>query len=140
MSEDTIEYWEGKLPLLTEHTSERERASVECERELDQMKIAEYMEKHIGEEHDGIVSSVVNFGLFVQLPNLIEGLIRLDDLKDDRYIYDETTFSLIGQRTKKIYRLGDELHIRVKAASKINHTVDFELAPKKGEEDGEKEK
>jgi ribonuclease R len=140
MSEDTIEYWEGKLPFLTEHTSERERASVECEREVDQMKIAEYMEKHIGEEHDGIVSSVVNFGLFVQLPNLIEGLIRLDDLKDDRYIYDETTFSLIGQRTKKIYRLGDELHIRVKAASKINHTVDFELAPKKGEEDGEKEK
>ncbi len=139
MSEDTIEYWEGKLPFLTEHTSERERASVECEREVDQMKIAEYMEKHIGEEHDGIVSSVVNFGLFVQLPNLIEGLIRLDDLKDDRYIYDETTFSLIGQRTKKIYRLGDELHIRVKAASKINHTVDFELAPKKGEEDGEKE-
>lgn len=139
MSEDTIEYWEGKLPFLTEHTSERERASVECEREVDQMKIAEYMEKHIGEEHDGIVSSVVNFGLFIQLPNLIEGLIRLDDLKDDRYIYDETTFSLIGQRTKKIYRLGDELHIRVKAASKINHTVDFELAPKKGEEDGEKE-
>ena len=67
------------------------------------MKIAEYMEKHIGEEHDGIVSSVVNFGLFVQLPNLIEGLVRLDDLKDDRYIYDETTFSLIGQRTKKVY-------------------------------------
>ena len=139
MSEDTIEYWEGKLPFLTEHTSERERASVECEREVDQMKIAEYMEKHIGEEHDGIVSSVVNFGLFVQLPNLIEGLIRLDDLKDDRYIYDETTFSLIGQRTKKIYRLGDELHIRVKAASKINHTVDFELAPKKGEEDDKEE-
>lgn len=140
MSEDTIEYWEGKLPFLTEHTSERERASVECEREVDQMKIAEYMEKHIGEEHDGIVSSVVNFGLFVQLPNLIEGLIRLDDLKDDRYIYDETTFSLIGQRTKKIYRLGDELHIRVKAASKINHTVDFELAPKQGEEDDKEEK
>ena len=139
MSNETIEYWEGKLPFLTEHTSERERASVECEREVDQMKIAEYMEKHIGEEHDGIVSSVVNFGLFVQLPNLIEGLIRLDDLKDDRYIYDETTFSLIGQRTKKIYRLGDELHIRVKAASKINHTVDFELVPKKDEVNAKEE-
>lgn len=140
ISNETIEYWEGKLPFLTEHTSERERASVECEREVDQMKIAEYMEKHIGEEHDGIVSSVVNFGLFVQLPNLIEGLVRLDDLKDDRYIYDETTFSLIGQRTKKVYRLGDELHIRVKAASKINHTVDFEIVPKTdGEENGKEE-
>ncbi|MEG0137850.1 MAG: ribonuclease R [Bacilli bacterium] len=129
ISKETIAYWEQKLPLLTEHSSEKERASVECEREVDEMKIAEYMEKHIGEEFDGIVSSVVNFGVFVQLPNLIEGLVKIDDLKGDRFIFDETTFSLIGQKTKKIYRLGDSLHVKVKGASKEARTVDFELAP-----------
>lgn len=128
MSKETIDFWENKLVFLTEHCSERERAAQDCEREVDDMKIAEYMEKHIGEEYDGIVSSVVSFGLFIELPNLIEGLIKLDDLKDDRYIYDETTFSLIGQNTKKIYRLGDKVHIKVKSASKEARTVDFELA------------
>ena len=131
MGTETIEFWENKLPFLTEHSSAKERASVECEREVDDMKIAEYMEKHIGEEFDGIISSVVSFGLFVELPNLIEGLIKLDDLKGDRFMYDETTFSLIGQKTKKIYRLGDELHIKVKSASKIARTIDFEIADKK---------
>ena len=100
------------------------------------MKIAEYMEKHIGEEYDGIVSSVVSFGLFVELPNLIEGLIKMDDLKDDRYIFDETTFSLVGQNTKKRYRLGDKLHVKVKAASKEARTVDFELCESKDVNNG----
>ena len=131
IDKDTIEYWDNKLVYLTEHCSERERAAQDCEREVDDMKIAEYMEKHIGEEYDGIVSSVVSFGLFVELPNLIEGLIKMDDLKDDRYIFDETTFSLVGQNTKKRYRLGDKLHVKVKAASKEARTVDFELCESK---------
>ena len=131
IDKDTIEYWDNKLVYLTEHCSERERAAQDCEREVDDMKIAEYMEKHIGEEYDGIVSSVVSFGLFVELPNLIEGLIKMDDLKDDRYIFDETTFSLVGQNTKKRYRLGDKLHVKVKAASKESRTVDFELCESK---------
>lgn len=125
ISTDTIKYWEQKLVPLAEHTSERERASIECEREVDDMKMAEYMEKHIGEEYTGIVSGVMSFGLFIELPNKIEGLVRIDDLRDDYYRYDESTFSLIGNKNKRGYRLGDEVTVIVKAASKINHTVDF---------------
>ena len=89
------------------------------------MKMAEYMEKHIDEEFTGIVSGVMSFGMFIELPNKIEGLVRIDDLKDDYYTYDESTFSLIGNKNKRGYRLGDEVTVIVKAASKINHTIDF---------------
>jgi len=122
---DTIKYWEQKLLPLAEHTSERERASIECEREVDDMKMAEYMEKHIDEEFTGIISGVMSFGMFIELPNKIEGLVRIDDLKDDYYTYDESTFSLIGNKNKRGYRLGDEVTVIVKSASKINHTIDF---------------
>ena len=124
---DTIKYWENKLTPLAIHTSERERASVECEREVDEMKMAEYMEQHIDEEFSGIVSGVMSFGMFVELPNKIEGLVRIDDLTDDYYIYDESTFSLVGSKNKRGYRLGDEVKVIVKSASKINHTIDFVL-------------
>ena len=127
ISADTIKYWENKLTPLAMHTSERERASVECEREVDDMKMAEYMEQHIGEEFNGIVSGVMSFGMFIELPNKIEGLIRIDDLTDDYYRYDESTFSLIGNKNKRGYRLGDEVKVIVKSASKINHTIDFIL-------------
>ena len=124
---DTIKHWDQKLAPLALNTSERERASIECEREVDDMKMAEYMEKHIGEEFTGIVSGVMSFGMFIELENKIEGLVRIDDLTDDYYIYDESTFSLIGNKNKRGYRLGDKVKVVVKAASKINHTVDFEL-------------
>ena len=124
---DTLKYWDQKLVALGEHTSERERASIECEREVDDMKMAEYMEKHIGEEFTGIISGVMSFGMFVELPNKIEGLIKIEDLKDDYYRYDESTFSMIGNNNKRGYRLGDTVKVEVKAASKENHTVDFIL-------------
>jgi len=122
---DTINYWDQKLAPISLHTSERERASIECEREVDDMKMAEYMEKHIGEEFEGVVSSVMSFGMFIELPNKVEGLVRIDDLTDDYYRYDESTFALVGNNNKRGYRLGDEVKVIVKAASKINHTVDF---------------
>ena len=127
MDKDTLEYWDNKLVFLTEHSSERERAAADCEREVDDMKIAEYMEKHIGEEYEGMINSVLNFGIFVELPNLIEGLVKVDSLKDDRYIYDETTFSLVGQSSKRRYRLGDKVKVKCVAASKEMKTVDFEI-------------
>ena len=135
MSKETIDYWDNKLVYLTEHVSEREKAADDCEREVDDMKIAEYMEKHIGEEYDGIVSSVVSFGMFIELPNLIEGLVKLDTLKDDRYIYDEKTFALIGQSNKKTYRLGSPVRVKVVAASKEAKTVDFEIIQASTEEE-----
>ena len=120
--------YDYKLTDITAHSSERERAAVECEREVDDMKKAEYMQKHIGEDYEGVVSSVMPFGMFVELPNLVEGLIRLDDLTDDYYTYNEDTFSLVGKKNKRGYRLGDKVKIKVKAANKEAKTVDFIIA------------
>ena len=125
LNNETFKYWDTKLVMIADHSSKKERASIECEREVDDMKKAEYMEKHIGEAFKGIISGVMSFGIFVELPNKIEGLIRMEDLTDDYYIYDETTFSLIGRKNKRGYRLGDSIDVVVKSASKINHTIDF---------------
>ena len=124
---DSIEAEEEKLPLIAEHSSKKERDSVECEREVSDMKKAEYMQDHIGELYNGMISSILSFGMFVELPNLVEGLIRLDDLTDDHYTFDESTISLIGKNNKRGYRLGDEVSIIVKAANKEAKTVDFVL-------------
>ena len=127
MDNETVKYWDNKLVFLTEHSSQKERDAVECEREVDDMKMAEYMMKHIGEEYEGMVSSIVPFGMFIELPNLVEGLVRLDDMTDDHYIYIEDTYSLIGTKNKRGYRLGDKVRVRVKDANKYSKTVDFEL-------------
>lgn len=128
---ETIKYYETNLPFLTDHASYKERMAVECEREVDDMKKAEYMMDHIGEEYSGMISGVVSFGMFVELANSIEGLVRLDDMTDDFYTYDEATFALIGKKNKRGYRLGDNVNVIVKAASKEAKTVDFELAKQK---------
>ena len=127
INNEVIEYWDNKLTYLTEHSSEKERDSVDCEREVDDMKKAEYMMNHIGEEYEGIISSVTSFGMFVELPNLIEGLVKIDSLNDDKYIYDETTFSIRGDKNKRGYRLGDKVRIKVVGANKEAKTIDFEL-------------
>ena len=126
-SNETIEYWERKLPVLGEHTSEMERLSIECERQVTNMKMAEYMKAHIGEEFEGIISSVTSFGAFVELPNLIEGLAKLDSFKGSSYYFDESTFSLISAKDKRGYRLGDNVVVKVIAASKEQKTIDFEI-------------
>ena len=124
---DVLKVEEAKLPLIALHSSEMERASVECEREVDDMKMAEYMEKHIGEEYTGMISGITKFGMFIQLPNLIEGLIKIDTLADDHYEYDEATIRLVGTKNKRGYRLGDKLDVVVVAANKEAHTIDFEI-------------
>ena len=131
MSRGTVKYWSEKLVLLGDQTSECERAAIECEREVDDMKKAEYMQEHIGEDYEGIISSVLNFGMFVELPNLIEGLVRLDSMKDDVYTFDETTFTVRGNKNKRGYRLGDKVRVKVIAASKEEHTIDFEIVKEK---------
>ena len=125
---ETVSYWERELPILCEHASEKERDSIECEREVDDMKKAEYMISHIGEEYTGMISGIMNFGMFIELPNLVEGLVRVDDLTDDHYLYDESTLTLRGIKNKKGYRLGDTVDVIVKAANKELRTVDFVLA------------
>ena len=126
MSNQTINKWQEKLVYIAENSSFKERESVECEREVEDMKMAEYMEDHIGEEYKGIISGVTNFGMFIQLDNLVEGLIHVNDMKD-YFSFDEVTQSLIGERTKEKFTLGDEVLIKVKAASKKAKTIDFEL-------------
>lgn len=124
---DTINYYQRELPVVAQNTSICERRSIECERAVDDMKKAEYMLEHIGEEFDGTISSVMNFGMFVELPNLIEGLVKLDTLKKDYYTYDESTFTIRSQKDKRGYRLGDKVRVRVVAANKEKRTIDFEV-------------
>ena len=124
---DTVTYYENTLPSLTNDASEAEQNSIECERQVDDMKMAEYMLNHIGEEFDGIITGTTNFGMFVILDNLVEGLVRIDSLVNDRYFYDEETLSLVGSKDKRGYRLGDNVRIIVVAASKEKRTVDFEV-------------
>ncbi len=105
-----------------------ERNAIDCEREVDDMKKAEYMLKHIGEEYEGMISSIMSFGMFIELPNLVEGLIRVEDLTDDHYAFDESTLTLRGVKNKRGYRLGDQITVIVKAANKELRTVDFVVA------------
>ena len=128
IDKDTINYIDDKLVYIGEHTSDTERIAADCEREVDDMKMAEYMMDHIGEEYEGMITTVTNFGMFVELPNLVEGLVRIDDLIDDTYIYDEETFTLRGVNNKRGYRLGDKVRVIVKAANKEAKTIDFLIA------------
>ena len=128
---ETIRYWDLKLISIAEHSSEKERNAISCEREVDDMKKAEYMIKQIGEEYEGMITSVLNFGMFVELDNLIEGLISNDDMRGDTYYYDESTFSYVGKNSNKRYRLGDRVKVTVLNASKENKTVDFILSEMK---------
>ena len=125
----TIKKWEEKLVYITEHSSDRERAAVECEREVEDMKMAEYMEEHIGEEFEGMVSSVTNFGMFVELDNLIEGLVPLREM-NDFFHYDEERMTLTGERTNIKYSIGDRLLVKVVRASREEKTIDFEVVKK----------
>ena len=134
---ETIDYYNANLDYIAGQASEREQASVDAEREVDDMKMAEYMEKHIGEEFDGVISGVESFGLFVELDNLIEGLVHVNSLKGDYYNYVEELLCLIGQNTKKRYTLGDKVRVKVVGASKEARTIDFELVGDKI--DGDKE-
>ena len=125
----TIRKWEEKLVYIAEHSSSRERASVDCEREVEDMKMAEYMEGHIGEVFEGMISSVTSFGMFVELDNLVEGLVPLRDMPDF-FHYDEVRMTLTGERTHVKYTIGDRVLIKVARASKEEKTIDFEIIKK----------
>ncbi len=136
INNETIEKWEKELPDIGMQTSQREQDAVEAEREVDDMKKAEYMESHIGEIHKGIISGVTNFGFFVELPNSIEGLVHVNSLTGDYYTYVPDLMALIGQNTKKKYRLGSRITIKVIGASKEAQNIDFEISG--GAKDGNK--
>ena len=126
VEEAFVEEYKKQAEERAKQSSERENIATKVERESEDIKKAEYMEGKIGEEYEGIISSVTSFGIFVELENTVEGLIRFDDLGDEYFIYDEERKMLIGEHTKTTYKIGDKIRIRVKDASKLMRTVDFE--------------
>lgn len=127
LSVETIKYYEQALVQIAQMSSEREVASVNAERDVFDMKAAEYMESHIGEEYEGIITSVTNFGFFVELDNLIEGLVHVNTLKKDYYNYVEDLLAMVGKSTKKMYQIGQKVRIKVENASKATANIDFVL-------------
>ena len=124
---ETINYWEENLDYIALNCSNREQKAVEAEREVDDMKMAEYMSSHIGETFIGTVTTITTFGMFIQLNNLIEGLVHINTLEGDYYSYIPEIYAIIGQRTKKRYRLGDKLKVKCVAANKETKQIDFVL-------------
>ncbi|GAB2691545.1 ribonuclease R [Paenibacillus thermoaerophilus] len=131
LSEQRHEALAARMPDIARQSSERERIAAEAERDTEQMKKAEFMADKIGEEYEGIISSVTNFGIFVELPNTVNGMIRLSDLTDDYYHFHEQHHALIGERTSKVYRIGDEVRVRVVRVNMDEYTIDFELLEQK---------
>jgi len=138
MSMTTINTLDNSLIEVAEHSSERELAAIDAEREVLDMKMAEYMEDHIGEEYEGVIDTITNFGFFVELPNLIEGLVHVQTLKGDYFTYIPELLAMVGKSTKKTYRLGDKVKVKCVAASKETSMIDFELV-KVDEKNGNKE-
>ena len=124
-SDEVVNKWDSTLYDISNQTSQKEQDAINCERDVDKMKKAEYMEQHIGEIYPAVISGVTEFGLFVELPNTVEGLIKTEDLPNDYYIYDVNTLSLIGRRPKNKFTLGDKLTVKVLKASKETSMVDF---------------
>lgn len=124
----TREKWNQLMPEIADHTSKRERRAVDAERETDDLKKTEYMLDKVGEEYDGIISSVTNFGMFVELPNTIEGLVHVSAMNDDYYRFDERHLAMIGERTAKVFRIGDEITVKVINVNKDERAIDFEVA------------
>ncbi len=121
----TIAYWGAHMEEIANHTSERERRAVDAERDTESIKKAQYMSDKIGEEFEGIVSSVTNFGMFIELENTIEGLVHNSNLTDDYYNFDERTMSMIGERTGRIFRIGDKVKVKVHDVNLEESSVDF---------------
>ena len=122
--------WKKQMPILAANASATERNADSCEKAADKMKMAEYMQDHIGEEFEGMITSLTKSGFFVELPNLIDGFVNIQTFTDDKYIYDESKFCFIGRDNHKKYRLGDRVTIRVIGANKAASTIDFEIKSK----------
>jgi ribonuclease R len=156
LPEEREAYLKQRMPEIAQHTSERERVAVEAERETDDLKKAEYMMDKVGEEFEGLISGVTSFGMFVELENSVEGLVRMSYLTDDYYHYHDKQHALIGERTAKVFRIGDEVKVRCISVNVDERTVDFEMvdmkprfekrytagtpAPKKAEKAGQRAK
>lgn len=118
-------HYERLLPEVAVQTSALERRADEAERETDKLKKCEYMSRFIGEEFDGVISGVTGWGFYVELPNTVEGLVRVSEMKDDYYVFDEQSLELRGEMTRRVYRLGQRVRVQVTGTDKFSRTIDF---------------
>lgn len=128
----------AQAAIVSVQASEREVVALEAERAVYDMKMAEYMSYHIGEEFDGVISGVTEFGLFVELPSTIEGLVRMSDLDDDYYVYDEGQYRLVGSRTGRVYRLGDSVRVQCLSADVSSRRIGFGIVREDPDEAGKR--
>lgn len=127
LHEERINHYTQRLPEVAKHSSKMERRAEEAERETDKLKKAEYMEDHIGERYEGVISGITQWGIYVELPNTVEGLIHVSILSGDFFYYDEETYEMVGRDTGKTYKLGERITIQVKGVDRLTGTVDFML-------------
>ncbi len=139
MKEEKIQHYQKILPEVTKQASETERRAEEAERETVKLKKAEYMQEHIGEVFEGVISGLTKWGMYVELPNTVEGLVHVVNMTDDHYDYDEGRYEMAGVHTGKVYKLGQKIHVRVAGTDRMLRTIDFQIAEGKDREDGEDE-
>ena len=130
MNDNRREHYEKILPEVTKQCSERERLAEEAERETIKLKKVEYMEEHIGEVFEGVISSITKWGIYVELPNTIEGLVHVTNMHDDHYDYIEERFEMVGEHTRKVYKLGQTVYIVATGTDRLQRTIDFEFVEK----------
>lgn len=128
LGEERTAHYREILPEVAKHSSETERRADEAERETDKLKKVEYMEERIGEMYEGVVSGITSWGIYVELPNTVEGLIHVSKLPGDYFYYNESTYEMIGQATGKSYKLGMPVKVCVEACDRFNRTIDFSVA------------
>ncbi len=133
MNTERQEHYATILPEVAKQSSQRERLAEEAERETIKLKKVEYMKEHMGEEFEGVISSITKWGIYVELLNTIEGLIHVTNLYDDRYNYIEASYEMVGEHTGKTYKLGQAVCVRVIGVDKLQRTIDFELVEKDDE-------
>ena len=136
LADKRVEHYNQILPEVTAEASRLERRAEDAEREVEKMKKAEYMEQFVGETFEGIISGVTTWGMYVELPNTIEGMVRVADIPGDYYYFEEESYQMVGERTHKVYKLGQSVRVTVDAVDKILRTIDFVLAE---EEEGQTE-
>ena len=122
-----VEKWKGQLPDIAVQSSQMERRSVDAERETESLKKAEFMMDKIGQEFEGVISSVTKFGIFVQLPNTVEGLVHISKMAEDYFNYIESHMLLMGERTGVMYRIGQKVKIKVENSDPVTRAIDFSL-------------
>lgn len=127
LGEQRQQHYSKILFEVAEHSSKTERRADEAEREVEKLKKVEYMMEHIGETFEGVISGITSWGMYVELPNTIEGMIRVTEMKDDYYFYDEERYQMVGEHTKKVYKLGQKVIVEVINADKLLRTIDFAL-------------